>query len=186
MVRRDYDPQYTTRIPNDFILDKAQLTQEEVQVRFALSGWSIFHKGPVPEGHSVTPQADAGFDHMAEFGKRLLNIRTMFRLVGESEINCFYATKFNETFPGVVYAGGLAVESIADFARVYAENPVSPKMRETDQYTLRGLWGTGNAWAKLLAGACCRLLQTGKLLVTCVMARWLPSGMFSETSEESL
>lgn len=139
-----------TRIPRDFLIDKAKLSEVQLKRRYFKVGWDIFHKKrPSDNNGTADGPPDAPGVTIEEFETMFYNLRKMIGDIGKSRIQAIFANKFNTYFPKYTFGGGRKVTCVNDLLEAIVLEPYDDKARRMIHITLNVMWG-GNNWAIIL------------------------------------
>ena len=129
-----------TIIPRDFILDKAHLTQEELEARFAICGREMFNKEVQQANDDEQPRTLApvedGVSPMQDFAERHARLRVMCQDMAAprmKETFKVHAESCNRHFP--------EAKTVEDFDLLYRTQVYDNKMRDTINTVCNRMWG---------------------------------------------
>ena len=156
-----------TKIANDFLVDKATLSDKELLTRFGAFGWKIFCKDITvadDDKNPCRPPCQNG-SMLTDFATRHSNLRAYMLSVAKPRIEGLAVHKFNDAYPGYTFGGGRKVACIQDICEMYATEPYDDAMRGMISFISNGMWGTYNHWAMKIEAYIMELLKlvyTGK------------------------
>ena len=141
-----------TLIPRDFVKDKNQLTNAEVEARFGITGRQFFNKEQrtaqdAEKGNpaALPPVAD-GLTHTQDFAIRIRELRQFLMDMILPRIKETWLRRFRLCVPTEDYPN---VKSIEDFLFIYRTGEYNNKRRSDVNIVCNQMWGQGHCFGEI-------------------------------------